>query len=229
MKVAEIGAVPRAGALEALWQPAFDNAVATELMRSGIAAENWRAGGRATKENPDKENGTWWATNGFDMFKSFTEWWEANNNWHIWQTPQGDYGVELGLFSDFNGVPVRAFADLICYDQDGVFSVVDFKTGRSMPDSSMQLGLYATLIEHLFGVRPARGYYYDARKAIMVPAVGLDRWTKPVFDELFSQFQVAVQHEIFLPNIGMLCSSCGVKDMCYAYSGAVGVDPLGDL
>lgn len=229
MKVAEIGAVTRAGALEALWQPAFDNAVATELMRSGIAAENWRAGGRATKENPDKENGTWWATNGFDMFKSFTEWWEANNNWHIWQTPQGDYGVELGLFSDFNGVPVRAYADLVCYDQDGVLSVVDFKTGTYMPDSAMQLGLYATLIEHLFGVRPQHGYYYNARKAIMEPVTGLDRWTKPVFDELFGQFQVAVQHEIFLPNVGMLCGSCGVKDFCYAYSGAVGIDPLGDL
>lgn len=226
MIVAENAAV---GFLEATWRSAFDTAVADELMKSQVAAEHWRAGGRATKANPNKEDGTWWATAGFDMFKSFTEWWQANNNWYIWQTPQGDPGVELGLFSDFNGVPVRAYADLVCYDQDGVLSVVDFKTGTYMPDSAMQLGLYATLIEHLFGVRPQHGYYYNARKAIMEPVTGLDRWTKPVFDELFGQFQVAVQHEIFLPNVGMLCGSCGVKDFCYAYSGAVGIDPLGDL
>lgn len=217
------------GVLEPIWRAAFDNAVADELIRSQISAEQWRAGGRATKANPNKEDGEWWATAGYDMFKSFTEWWEANNNWYIWQTPQGDCGVELGLFSDFNGVPVRAYADLVCYDQDGILSVVDFKTGTYMPYSAMQLGLYATLIEVLFGVRPQRGYYYNARKAIMEPTVGLDRWTKPVFDELFGQFQIAVQHEIFLPNIGMMCGSCGVKDMCYAYSGAVGIDPLGDL
>lgn len=217
------------GFLETIWGPAFDNAVADEMIRTDTSASAWRAGGRATKANPNKEDGEWWATNGFDMFKSFTEWWEANNNWHIWQTPQGDLGVELGLFSDFNGVPVRAFADLVCYDQDGVFSVVDFKTGNNMPDSAMQLGLYATLIEMLFGVRPQRGYYYNARKAIMEPAAGLDRWTKPVFDHMFGQFNVAVSHEIFLPNMGMLCNSCGVKDVCFAYSGAIGIDPIAEL
>lgn len=226
MKVSQNGSV---GFLEATWRAAFEGAVADELSASQTSVTEWRAGGRATKANPNKEDWQWWQDNGFTMFKSFTEWWEANNNWHIWLTPTGDHGVELGLFSDFNGVPVRAYADLVCYDQDGVLSVVDFKTGTYMPDSAMQLGLYATLIERLFGVRPQRGYYYNARKAIMEPVVGLERWTKPVFDELFTQFQVAVSHNIYLPNIGMMCGSCGVKDYCYAYSGAVGVDPLGDL
>ena len=120
-------------------------------------------------------------------------------------------------------------SDLIAYDQNGILSVVDFKTGSYMPDSSMQLGLYATLVEILFGVRPQHGYYYDARNAVMIPSPGIERWTKPVFDELFGKFAVAISHDLFLPNIGMMCKSCGVKEFCYAYSGAVGIDPLGDL
>lgn len=216
---------------QSVWLTALSEAVTSEVEKTGVVPEQWRAGGRATKANPLKENGGWWADRGHQMVSDFEAWWTANNDWYVWLTPTGERAVEIALFSDFNGVPVRAFADLIAYDADGILSVVDFKTGAHMPNNGMQLGMYATLVEVLFGVRPQRGYYYDARNATMVRAEGMERWTKPVFDHLFTKFAKAVEEEIFLPSISMLCSSCSVNDYCYAYGGqlAQDVDPISYL
>lgn len=217
------------GFLQTLWDECFAEAVDSEVASSGISETKWRAGGRASKEYPNKEDATWWNRNGYTMLQQFVDWWNANNDWYVWETPSGQLGVELALFSDFNGIPVRAFADLVCYDNNGELAVVDFKTGSGMPVTGMQLGLYATLVEILFGVRPTAGYFYDARKGVMCKVDDVHRWTKPVFDHLFGKFAIAIEHEIFLPNVGMMCSSCGVRNYCYAVSGNIGADPLGDL
>lgn len=217
--------------LEALWGDTLTRLRQLEEEKTGVPATQWRAGGRATKANPDKENHTWWEANGLRMLNEFNEWWTANGAWTIWRTPIGEPAVEVGLFADLGGVPVRAYADLIAYDNDGVLSVIDFKTGSYMPDSGMQLGLYATLVETLFGVRPQRGYYYDARNAQMIPAPGMERWTPAVFTHLFQKFAAAIDAELFMPNVGMSCKTCGVKDYCYANGGSrsQGVDPLSTL
>jgi len=109
--------------------------------------------------------------------------------------------------------------------------VVDFKTGKSTPDSAMQLGIYACLMEMQFGIRPTRGYFYSARDAKFEEAEGLSRWTIPVMTELFAQFARGLEAEVYLPNIGMACSSCGVKDYCYAVGGELSsiYDPLSQI
>jgi len=114
---------------------------------------------------------------------------------------------------------------------NGEIAVIDFKTGNYTPDSAMQLGVYACMMEMTFGIRPTRGYFYSARKAEFEEAIGLDRWTIPVFTELFSQFERGLQAEIFLPNIGMSCGTCGVKDYCYAVGGQLAqiYDPLANI
>lgn len=213
----------------ALWDAKWLQEAAAVSLHNTTPYEEWRAGGRASKEWPNKENTDWWAVNGPKMLQSFVDWWQANTNWAVWQTPLRQIGVELELATEFNNIPVRGFADLVCYDQDGILSVVDFKTGSSTPHSGMQLGLYATMIETLYGVRPRRGYFYSARKAMMIPMPDMDRWTRPVFEHLFSKFAQAVDAEIFLPNIGMSCSTCSVSHACFAYSGNIGIDPIGNL
>ena len=86
-------------------------------------------------------------------------------------------------------------------------------------------------MEMKFGVRPTRGYYYSARKAQFLEAEGLHRWSIPLLTELFAKFNRAVENEIFLPNIGMACSTCGVKDYCYATGGELAqvYDPLANI
>jgi hypothetical protein len=62
----------------------------------------------------------------------------------------------------------------------------------------------------------------------MLPTQNLDRWSGPLFEELFRQFETGVENKIFLPNVGMGCSSCSVSDYCYANDGSMAeiMDPL---
>jgi len=210
-----------------MWEESFQEQIAEVQEKSGTNPVDWRKGGRATKANPDKEDGNWWSENGKKMFFDFINAWQESGL-EIWQTPQGLPGVEIGFNNMFGEVPIKAFADLIAVTPTGELVVVDFKTGNYTPDSSMQLGVYACCMEMTFGVRPSKGYFYSARKAQFEEVGGLDRWTIPVMTEMFTQFQRGLDAEIFLPNIGMSCGTCGVKEYCYAVGGQLAqiYDPL---
>ena len=213
-----------------MWEESFQEQIAEVQEKTGSNPVDWRKGGRATKANPDKEDGNWWSENGKRMFFDFINAWQESGL-EIWQTPQGLPGVEIGFNNMFGEVPIKAFADLIAVTPTGELVVVDFKTGNYTPDSSMQLGVYACCMEMTFGVRPSKGYFYSARKAQFEEVGGLDRWTIPVMTEMFTQFQRGLDAEIFLPNIGMSCGTCGVKEYCYAVGGQLAqiYDPLATL
>lgn len=212
-----------------IWEESFLQTIAETEEKSGTNPVDWRVGGRATKANPDKENKAWWDENGRKMFYDFINAWSASG-FEIWVSPEGVPGIEIGFNNTFGEVPVKAFADAIVVRGDDI-AVVDFKTGSYTPDSAMQLGVYACLMEKQFGIRPSKGYYYSARKAEFIEATGLDRWTIPVLTELFIKFDFAVRNEIFLPNIGMSCSTCGVAEYCYAVGGQLSeiYDPLANI
>ena len=212
--------------LQLLWQESFNEAIGREQESSGTNPVDWRSGGRATKEWPEKENGDWWNANGIKMLEDFTEVWAASG-WSVWITPEGVPALELGLNVYYGDTLVKAFIDMIAVTAEGELVVVDFKTGKSMP-SNMQLGLYASSIEKQFGIRPAHGYYYDARKAQMILTYDLARWTPQLFTELFRQFELGVENNIFLPNVGMACPTCSVGAYCYANGGEMAslMDPL---
>ncbi|NBU93414.1 MAG: hypothetical protein EBS18_02475 [Actinobacteria bacterium] len=216
--------------LEKTWDESFLKAIAETEAKSQTNPVDWRKGGRATNANPDKENKAWWDDNGKKMFLDFVTAWK-DSGLTIWESPQGVPGVEIELNSQFGDVSLKAYADLIAVTSAGELVVVDFKTGAFTPDSSLQLGIYACAMEMKFGVRPTRGYYYSARKAQFLEAEGLHRWSIPLLTELFAQFNRAVENEIFLPNIGMACSTCGVKDYCYATGGELAqiYDPLANI
>lgn len=212
-----------------MWQEAFQSQIAEVQEKSGTNPVDWRKGGRATKANPDKEDGNWWNENGKTMFFDFINAWQGSGM-EIWRTPAGNPGVEIGFNNMFGEVPIKAFADLIAIEGDKIV-VVDFKTGNYTPDSSMQLGVYACCMEMTFGIRPTKGYFYSARKAQFEEVTGLDRWTIPVMTEMFTQFSRGIDAEIFLPNIGMSCGTCGVKEYCYAVGGQLAqiYDPLAEI
>lgn len=212
--------------LKKIWDAAFLEEIADVEEKTGSNPVDWRVGGRATKEYPDKENKLWWDAKGYEMFQNFVTSYN-NNKWQIWTTPQGLPAIELGMNCNFGDVPVKAFADLVFQEGDEL-AVVDLKTGASTPESSMQLGVYASCVEMTFGIRPTKGYYYSARSATLEPSYGIERWTIPVLTELFTQFDKGIKAEIFLPNVGMNCRTCGVKDYCYAVGGELAqiYDPL---
>jgi len=213
-----------------VWDETFLEAIADQEAKSGSNPTDWRVAGRATKENPDKENKNWWDRNGKEMFFNFITAWEGSK-FELWVTPEGVPAAELGWLLNFGDVPIKAFADAIVVEPSGELAVIDFKTGSFMPGSSMQLGVYACCMEMQFGIRPTKGYFYDARKAEFKELSGLDRWTIPVMTELFAQFVRGIDANIYLPNIGMACSTCGVKDYCYAVGGQLSTiyDPLAEI
>lgn len=215
--------------LKKIWDAAFLDEIAAVEEKTGSNPVDWRVGGRATKQYPDKENKLWWDDNGYEMFKNFVTAYD-NNKWQIWTTPQGVPAIELGMLCNFGDIPVKAYADLVFQEGDEL-AVVDLKTGANTPESSMQLGVYASCIEMTFGIRPTKGYYYSARSAMLEPSYGIERWTIPVLTELFTQFDKALDAEIFLPNVGMNCRTCGVKDYCYAVGGELAqiYDPLANI
>jgi putative RecB family exonuclease len=213
--------------IEKLWLDCFNECIGSEEQRHGTSAIDWRAGGRKSKEWPDKENGDWWAKKGPEMLEQFTKTWKASG-WQVWETPEGIPAIELELNINYGDVRIKAFVDLIAVTPDGELVIVDWKTGANMPSNSMQLGLYATSVEKQFGLRPAAGFYYNARAGVFEQAPHFDNWTYPLFTELFRQFELSVQNEVFLPNLGMMCKSCSVSDYCHANGGefAPMMDPL---
>ena len=96
----------------------------------------------------------------------------------------------------------------------GELVVVDLKTGSRTPESDMQLGFYAAGLELMFGVRPHLGAYWMARKGGLTPLVDLDRYTPEFIGKMLDKFNLAVEHEIFLPHATSLCGSCGVRPLC---------------
>lgn len=214
-----------------IWDESFMEQIAeVEKRNEGTNPTDWRVAGRASKDKPNKEDKAWWDENGKKMFFDFINAWQESQ-FEVWVSPQNVPGVEIEFNNNFGNVPIKAFADAIVVTPAGELAVVDFKTGAYMPDSSLQLGVYASLMEMQFGVRPSKGYYYSARKAQFIEAVGLDRWTIPLLTELFAQFARGLEQQIFLPNIGMSCMTCGVKEYCYAVGGQLAqiYDPLAEI
>jgi len=213
--------------IEQLWLECFNECIGSEETRHGTNAIDWKAGGRKSKEWPDKENGDWWAKKGPEMLTKFVELWKQSG-WQPWITPEGKPAIELELNIPYGEVLIKAYVDLIAVTPDGELVIVDWKTGANMPSNAMQLGLYASSFEQQFGIKPVAGFYYNARAAEFQPAEGFDLWTPALFTELFRQFEFSVQNKIFLPNLGMMCKSCSVSDYCHANNGefAPMVDPL---
>jgi hypothetical protein len=211
------------------WNETFQKLIDEKAAESNTIPSEWRAGGRASKAFPNKENDIWWSTNGLEMVDTFIQWWK-NSNWKIY-VADGRAHIEADYNVMFGDIPVRGFVDLIAVTPDGHISIIDYKTGSYMPDSGMQLGLYACCVEITTGVRPTKGFFYNARQGIMEEVTDLSRWTIPLFTELFKQFEKAVQAEIFLPAIGMMCKSCSVNKYCYAYGGELAgkYDPLASI
>lgn len=212
------------------WNETFQKLIDETVVKTNTIPSEWRAGGRATKAYPDKENDIWWTEHGPQMVEDFIQWWK-NSNWSVYFGDTKTPHLEAEFNVMFGEVPVRAFVDLIAVTDTGELAIIDYKTGAYMPDTNMQLGLYAACMELTSGVRPTKGYYYNARSGVMEDAGDLSRWTISLFTELFKQFAKALDDEIFLPNLGMMCKSCSVKDYCHAYGGelAVKYDPLATL
>lgn len=193
-------------AVNPLWAKAW--AKETE----GLNLETARRAGRATKDNPNKEDGVWWDTNGSKWVDNYILWRKNNPNWKIWTTPQGARAIELELNPVIAGVPVKMFIDRI-FEVDGKLVIVDLKTSRARPTSDLQLGFYKVGVEMMLGVEVTLGNYWMSRESGTGEMIDLSRYTVDTLEYFVDGFDKARKAGIFLPNL-QSCSFCGIKEHC---------------
>ena len=178
----------------------------------------FRAGGRATKAYPNKEDASWWLAEGPKMVDYWVQWRETSG-YQPYIMPNGIPAVETELLQEIQGVKVRGYLDRLMVSPAGELTVIDIKTSSQEPKSNAQLGTYATLVEKLFGVRPTKGAYWMARTGELSNPVDLSHYTESRLGVQLNGFKKAVENNIFIPNPGFMCGTCSVNRACYAVNG----------
>lgn len=192
-----------------LWETAWNES------KGDLDLTNARVGGRATKANPNKEDVTFWQSQGPRWVEGYIEWRKANPNWKIWQAPDGNPGIELALTPVVAGVPVKMIIDRVFYDiATGELIIVDLKTSQQTPTSSLQLGFYKMGLEKTFGIDITWGTYYMARGNSMSEMVDLSSYTYDKMEYLIEKFDVARKAGVFLPNTNNCQYMCGLTEYC---------------
>jgi hypothetical protein len=202
-----------------LFQSIWNKNKQAQIYDTGFQDTDVRAGGRATKEYPNKEDEQWWLNNGSQMVEAWVRW-RDNSGWGIADLGEGKPAIEVGIEASIGGIPVKMFIDriMVIPSETGVltrdnFVVLDLKSGKSAPKSDLQLALYATGIELAFGWRPRWGTYWMARTGETSPVIDLDLYPKEMFEDIFGKFKTARDNGVFLPNLNH-CVMCSVVEFC---------------
>jgi hypothetical protein len=190
-----------------LWETAWNES------KGDLDLSNARVGGRVTKANPNKEDVTFWQSQGPRWVEGYIEWRKANHNWKIWVAPDGNPGIELALTPTVAGVPVKMIIDRV-FDVDGQLVICDLKTSQQTPSSSLQLGFYKMGIEQTFGIEVKWGNYYMARGNGTSEMVDLSSYTFDKMEYLIEKFDVARKAGVFLPNTNNCQYMCGLTEYC---------------
>lgn len=195
-----------------LWKEAW------ESESDGIDLTNARIGGKATKLNPNKEDINFWQTAGPMWVSEYIAWRKHNPNWKIWIAPDGRPGIELELMPVVADVPIKMVIDRI-FEVNGQLVIVDLKTSKNTPTSTLQLGFYKLGLEVTFGTDALGGEinwgnYYMSRGSNTVEMVDLSGYTYDKMEFLVKGFDKARKAGIFLPNTNSCQYMCGLTAHC---------------
>ena len=195
------------------WEAAWAAQQQEQLTKTGVDQAQWRASGRATKANPNKEDGDWWNVNGSAMVDSWIAWRNGTHPLVLWEPQPGVPAIELALTPIWNDIPVQMHIDRVMINEDGELIVVDIKTGARTPSSDLQLAFYAAGMEEMFGIRPRYGAYWMGRTGQTDELIDLDYISKDDIIEIVTKFDTARKAELFMPNLSH-CIMCNVKNEC---------------
>ena len=178
----------------------------------------WRAGGRATKKFPHKEDESWWLSEGPAMVHAWYNWRQANPNLDIWRTEQGVPAIEIAISVNLpGGVLMKSIIDRVFVDKvTGQTMIVDLKTGQP-PKSGLQLAVYRTALLEQYGTAPDYGSYWMARTGTLDTVHDLRSYSDDMIKRWLRDVKRAIDARIFVPNMSNLCGTCGVQKFCYAF------------
>ena len=182
----------------------------------------WRAGGRKSKALPNKEDADWWRANGPLMVGNYVRWRQLNPNIEVWTAPNGKPAIEIGIEAMLpNETMLKSYIDRVFQDKTtGELLIVDLKTGQP-PKSSLQLGVYRLAIREMFDIDIRYGAYWMGREGTLTQPSDLDMFPPEMVSRFMRDTYKIIKQGIFLPNIGMGCSWCGVSDHCYTQNPAI--------
>ena len=166
------------------------NATADERPEYRGDRSKWRVAAARTRS---PEDGDWWYTNGFKFYKNC---------------------IELEMNPVIDGIMVKMFLDRVFLDTNtGEYIIVDLKTGKRVPGSSLQLAFYSYGLRKIYGIHATTGYYWMARKGELSQAFDLADMTDDKIEALVSMFDRARKDNIYLPNFDH-CNMCGLSSAC---------------
>jgi len=138
-----------------------------------------------------------------------------------------EYDVSTTLPS---GIKIKAYVDRVEVSPEGV-DVIDLKTGSTRPDSDQQLGIYSVLTLHKLNQdtkytvpdmrvgHQLHGAYNYMFKDDEFYEMDVSNWTLETVDGIAQEWYRGIQAEVFLPNRGKQCGSCGLGNGCFLQSG----------
>lgn len=207
---------------QGMFTDAFLEQIEERKAKTTYTPDEWTAGGRASKAWPNKEDSSWWLSQGPGMVDAWLDWWQAlkDDGWYIWTAPGGAPGIELEVKARIGSVMWRCFIDAVLVDPDGDLVIVDWKTGSMEPVAPIQLGTNALAMEKTLGVRPKYGGFFMGKKRFDIDHLyDLSIYTEKVVAPWADRAARMEAEHLFIPHPSNLCNACGAKDFCLVMGG----------
>ncbi len=215
--------------LDQLWQEVFNQEVEKQKLKFPDVSV-WRTAGKKSKAKPDGEDYLAWMDLGPRFVQNYIDW-RTSSAMNLWcdaivgvDPSTGEVetteAIELPLEFEIADWKARGSIDRVFWSASGEdLVIVDIKSGARMPDSDLQLGLYAVGMEVQYGERPTHGMFFNVRQNKLSRAYDLSNYTVDSIGQLGVQFKRGIKNEIFLPHKSALCNYCPVNRGCAAYGG----------
>jgi hypothetical protein len=184
----------------------FENTIASKDLNSYIRAANPRS----------PEDRTWWDANGKGMVADWIRF-RQYSGWNIWKIYNSEPAIELEFSVDVGDTFIKMAIDRVMVLPNGELAIVDLKTGKRTPQSTLQLGFYRYGLKKKLGVEINTGYYWMARQAVMSDAIDLSSYTDEKIEYLVASFDRARKAHSFIPNTSN-CGMCGYTKHCVWYT-----------
>lgn len=204
--------------LDAVIRSTMDNANGTRYADSST----WHVA------NGGREGFDWWRIEGANMLRGYITHHDAT--WHETRSPlkinglaaiEYPYEMTVRTPDGAKGLTAKGFVDIAWHNVGtGIITIVDYKTGRSAPAETFQLGEYAHALDMALRAGNAQpfqifGSYWLARKGEYTAPI--DALAAHPLEELqyrYSQADHGFAAGVFPPRPSNLCVSCSMVDYC---------------
>lgn len=160
-----------------------------------------------------KEPISWWYANGPEYARRYARDNCSARQFHTLAL-DGKLFVEHRLSYKIAEIPYEGIVDHATLDSHGYVDVVDNKSGAKPSDRGFQVVTYAKVIQAQYPHLKVRGGMYLDMRTGEETYYGIDSWSWPEIEHIYSTADRGITAGIFLPVVGRHCDWCSVKRKC---------------